>query len=139
MKKYILGFFTALVVVGLLFLSFIAIRSFSGGGPVSPENLKPGVQDHGSLRVEIFGRGNPLADVEVDVGKIGPNGPSGPMSFAITDSNGAASFENVPVGTYDIFFNTNHFPVGYAFPQRVSVSVVKDQIVQKRIDLAPKE
>lgn len=140
MKKFTLGFVSAVVVAAVLFFAYLAIRSLSGGGgPVSPENLKPGVKDYGSLRVEVFGRGNPLADVEVDLGEIGSNGPTGPMSFTITDSSGVASFEKVPVGSYDIFFNSNHFPNGYVPPQRVSISIAKDQIVQKRIDLAQKQ
>lgn len=139
-KDVMLGFISALVIVAVLFFAYLAIRSLSsGGGPVSPENLKPNVKDYGSLRVEIFGKGNPLADVEVDLGEIGSNGPTGPMSFVVTDSGGLASFEKVPVGSYDIFLNSNHFPNGYALPQRVSISIAKDQIVQKRIDLAPKQ
>ncbi|MBI2055218.1 MAG: carboxypeptidase regulatory-like domain-containing protein [Candidatus Sungbacteria bacterium] len=142
MKKFILGFVAALIVTAIVYFAYPIIRGFfSGGGPVSPENLKPGVKDYGSLRVEIFGRGNPLADVEVDLGEIGSNGPTGPMSFAVTDSSGVASFEKVPIGNYDIFFNAYHFPSEYNLPQpdRVSVSIVKDQITQKRIDLAPKQ
>lgn len=140
MKKFVIGFVSALAVVAVLFFGYLALRSLSGGGgPVSPENLKPGVKDYGSLRVEVFGGGRPLADVEIDLGEIGSNGPTGPMSFAVTDPTGAASFEKVPVGSYDIFFNANHFPNGYIPPQRVSVSIAKDRVVQKRIDLTPKQ
>ncbi len=138
MKKFVLGFISALAVIAVLFLAYLALRgSFSGGGPVSPENLKPGIKDYGSLRVEVFGKGSPLGDVEVDLGEIGPSGPTGPMSFAVTDSSGVAVFEKVPVGNYDIFFNSNHFPSGYVPPQRVSVNIAKDQVMQKRVDLAP--
>ncbi len=139
MKKFALGFISALAVIAVIFFVYLAIRSFSGGGgPVSPENLKPGVKDYGTLRVEVFGKGNPLVDVEVDLGEIGSSGPTGPMSFTVTDSAGLALFEKVPVGNYDIFFNTNHFPSGYVPPQRVNVSIAKDQVLQKRIDLAQK-
>lgn len=140
MKKFVWGFVSALAVIAVLFVGYLAIRQFSSsGGPVSPENLKPGVKDYGSLRVTVFGKGSPLSDVEVDLGEVGSNGPTGPMSFVVTDSSGLASFPKVPVGNYDIFFNSYHFPGGYTAPQHVSVSIAKDQVVQQRIDLAPKQ
>lgn len=139
MRRFIFGFISALVAVAVIFIAYLVIRSFFGSGPVSPQNLKPGVKDYGTLRIEVFGKGNPLGDVEVDLGEVGPNGPTGPMSFAVTDTNGLAVFEKVPVGDYDIFFNANHFPKGYVAPPSVSVSIAKDQVAQKRIDLAPKQ
>lgn len=138
MKKYILGFISALVLIAIIFVVFLFIRGSGDKGPVSPVDLKPEVTDYGILRVEVFGKGKPLADVEVDLGEIGSSGPTGPMSFMVTDAGGLATFENVPVGSYDIFFNTNHFPAGFAPPKSVAVNIVKDQVVQKRIDLAPK-
>jgi hypothetical protein len=140
MKKFILGFISALVLVGLIYFAYPFIRSFfSGASPVSPESLNPSVKDYGSLRVEIFGKGNPLADVEVDLGKIGSSGPTGPMSFLITDSSGLVVFKNVPVGSYNIFFNDYHFPNGYVMPRYFLVNITKDQNTQERIDLAPKQ
>ena len=139
MKKFILGFISGVIVVVIVFLIFLFIRgSFNGSGPVNPESLNPNVKDYGSLRVEVFGKGNPLSNIEVDLGKVGSGGPTGPMSFTVTDSNGIASFDKVPIGKYDIFFNTNHFSNDYIPPQKTSVSIAKDQLTQKRIDLSPK-
>jgi hypothetical protein len=138
MKNIFIGFASALILIGVIYFAYGMLRGASNSGPVSPQNLKPGVNDYGTLQVAVFGKGAPLPDVEVDVGEVGSNGPTGPMSYAVTDTSGTALFENVPVGTYDVFFNTNHFPAGYMPPQRVPVSISQGQITQKRIDLAPK-
>ncbi len=140
MKKFILGFITALGLVALVYFSYPFIRGFfGGGGPVSPENLNPKIKDYGSLRVEIFGKGNPLGDVEVDVGNIGPKGPES-FTTMVTDTKGIALFEKIPIGTYDIFFNGYHFPKGYEIPkERNYITIVKNQLAQKRIDLAPQQ
>lgn len=145
MKKFILGFVAVLAVIAMLYFAYPFIRGFfggAGGGPVSPENLNPAVKEYGSLQVMLDGKVKSLVDVEVDLGKINDaSGPTGPMSFAVTDIHGTATFGKVPVGDYDIFFNTNHFPSGYDFPKpnRFSVSIEKDQNIIKRIDLAPKQ
>ncbi len=140
MKKFIFGFISALVFIGVIYFGYLFIRGFfSGGGPVSPENLNPAVQDYGSLRVEIFGKGNPLSDVEIDVGVIGSQGPEA-FTYVVTDANGVALFEKLPVGVYDIFFNGYRFPEGYEVPkERHSIRIAKDQLTQKRIDMAPKQ
>jgi len=77
-------------------------------------------------------------DVAVDLGKIGPRGPVGAMSEIKTDTGGVALFEEVPVGTYDIFWNLKAFPAGYNQPSKISVEIIKGQVTQKRVDLTPK-
>ncbi len=142
MKKFVLGFISAVVLLGLIFLGFLFVRGFFIGGssgPVTSENLVKDAKDFGSLRIDIFGKGQPLADVEVDLGTIGSGGPAGPMSAIVTDAGGTALFGKVPVGNFDVFFNNYHFPEGYNVPQRVSVEIVKGQMTQKRVDLAPKQ
>jgi|SRR3989344_4937438 len=141
MKKFILGFISACVLVGLIYFGYPIIRGFFGGsgGPVSPSELNPEVKDFGILRVEVFGKGQPIADVAVDLGKIGPRGPEGAMSEVRTDVNGVALFENVPVGVYDIFWNLTAFPQEYNQPATISVEIKKGQTTQKRINLTPKQ
>lgn len=140
MRKFILGFVSALLFVGIIYLTYPFVSGFIGGPKlVSPENLNPSVKDYGSLRVEIYGKGNPLAGVEVDLGIIGPKGPE-LMTIVTTDDQGAALFEKVPTGTYDLFFNGFQFPEGYVIPrERYFAEIVKDQQTEKRIDLIPEQ
>lgn len=130
-----------LVLVGIVYVGSLLLHGFFGGpAPVASNNLVPGAHDFGSLTVLIFGKGQPLSNVEVDIGTVGERGPTGPMSYAVTDAHGAATFEKVPVGNFNIFFNTNHFPAAYQTPLQSalpSVHIVKDQPAETRIDLAP--
>lgn len=139
MKNFILGFVAALISVALIYFGYPLVSGFFGGRmPVSPEELNLGVKDYGTLRIEVFGKGQPIVGVAVDLGKIGPKGPTGPMSELQTDERGVALFEKVPVGTYDIFWNSNDFPAGeFSQPARIQVDILKSQIVAKRIDLTP--
>ncbi len=135
MKKFILGFVVAAVLLGG---GFFAYRFFGGSGPVSPEMLKPDVTDYGTLKVTVLGQGRaPLPDVEVDLGTIGKRGPEGPMAFARTNSEGVALFERVPVGGYDVFWNSYFFPEEYSQPSRALVEITKDKTTEKVFELSP--
>lgn len=146
MKKFILGFITALVLVGLIYWAYPFVSGFWGGrGPVPAEELKPGATDFGALKVTVLGKGSPIADVEVDLGTIQTGkGPTGPMAVATTNEQGVAMFEKVPVGVYDIFWNGStvprpHFPQAYKQPfSRLSVEILKGQVTEKKIELEPK-
>ncbi|OGG49054.1 hypothetical protein A3G63_00570 [Candidatus Kaiserbacteria bacterium RIFCSPLOWO2_12_FULL_52_8] len=140
MKNSTIGFLVAVVLLGVALGIFkYAPSLFSvGPAPVTSDNLIIGSTDFGSLTVLVYGKGQPLSDVEVDLGTVGANGPTGSMSYTVTDANGVATFSKVPVGSFDIFFNTNRFPTGYAVPPQSklpSVQIIKDQQIQKRIDL----
>lgn len=135
MNKFFLGFVSAIVLIGLIYLGYLVIPGFFSSGLVSPEELDPNAKDFGTLRVEVFGDGNPLSQVEVDLGKIGPGGPIGKMSAVKTDESGTAVFKKVPVGTYDVFWNTYAFPKEYSQPESISIEIIKDEIVIKRFDL----
>ena len=135
MKNLILGFISALVLVTILYFGYPIIRGFFDSGPMAPELLNPAVKDFGKLRVEVFGKGKPLTGLEVDLGD-----PGGRMSYAITDAGGAAVFEKVSVGTFSIFFNDLNYPKEFErVPSPVSVQILKDQTIQKRIELTPKQ
>lgn len=139
MKKFILGGAGVVVVAGLLYFGWSFIGGLFGGGqPVAPQALKPGATEFGTLKVSVFGRGSPLAGVEVDLGTVSTRGPTGPMAAVKTDAQGAVTFENVPVGTYDIFWNSYAFPSGYNQPSRAQITISKNQITTKRFDLAPR-
>ncbi len=137
MKKFIFGFGAALALIALIYFGYPFIRGFQGGGgPVAPEQLNPGAKDFGVLKVIVFENNQPIAGVEVDLGKIGPDGPVGPMSAIKTDSQGSALFEKVPVGAYDIFWNLNAFPDGYMPPSNITVEILKDKTTEKKVELS---
>lgn len=157
MKNFILGFVTATILLAgvMFFLSksfmdadgtvrILGVELFrlapktssSNPQPVQPQDLSPGSTDFGTLRVEIFGLGNPLAEVEVDLAKTEPGkGPIGPMTYAKTDANGIAMFERVPVGSFSVFFNLKNFPKGYKYIPNVPVEIIKNQTIIKKIEL----
>ena len=136
MKKFIFGFIAALALVALIYFGYPLIRGFQGdSGPVAPEQLNPDAKEFGELKVGVFSGSQPLAGVEVDLGKIGPSGPVGAMSAVKTDSQGTALFQKVPVGAYDIFWNLNAFPGGYSVPSNIPVEILKDKITEKRVEL----
>lgn len=138
MKKIIWILAAVIILAGASFAAFLFFRG-SSGQPVSPEMLKPGVTDYGTLKVLIKGKGQPLNDVEVDLGTISSGGPTGPMTFKITDESGLALFENVPVGNYNVFFNTNHYPADFApYSEQVSVKINQGQTTEKTIELKTK-
>ena len=138
MKKIIWITLAAIILAAAGFAVSLFLRG-SSGQPVSPEMLKPGVSDYGALKVTISGKGQPVNDVEVDLGTLGSSGPTGPMAFKVTDESGMVLFDKVPVGDYNIFFNTNHYPQGFAwYGQPVSVKINKEQITDKTIELKAK-
>ncbi len=132
MKKFFLGFITALVLVALVYFGQSFIRGFfGGGGPIAPEQLNPEAKDFGALKVEIFGAGKPVKDLEVDLGE-----PGGRMSYTMTDNNGVALFEKVSIGVYSIFFNDVNYPKEFVrVSSPISVKILKDQTTEKRIEL----
>jgi len=132
-KKALLAFLIAAVVAfGITYL-----RGTSGGGPVVPSALKPGATEFGSLRVTVLALGQPVEGVEVDVGTMTSSGPTGAMTVATTGADGVALFEQVPVGTFDIFWNLNVFPKGYQQPSGFPVTIVKNQTTAKTVTLTP--
>ena len=136
MKKFILGFIAALALVGLIYFGYPIIRGFFGtSAPVVPGLLNPEAKDFGSLKVEVFGKGNPVAGLEVDLGQ-----PGGRMTYTMTDADGTATFEGVSVGNYNIFFNDLNYPKEFArISSAIPVEIVKDKTTEKRIELAPRQ
>ncbi len=58
------------------------------------------------------------------------------MSVEITDKDGMAFFEKVPIGNYVIFFNDNTFPKNF---ERIStlipVKITEGQVTEQKIEL----
>ena len=128
--------------IGLFRPSRVAAGSFatSPQQPVSPKDLKPGATEFGALKVQVTGAGKPLPGLEVDLGKIEPGtGPTGPMAVLQTDSNGFVTFEPVPVGGYDLFFNSSNFPQEFEQLSRVPADVSKDKVTSLKIELVKKK
>lgn len=137
MKKFILWFVGALVIVGLIYFGYPVIRGFLGNNaPVTPNQLNPEAKDFGTLKVEVSGKGRLIAGLEVDLGQ-----PGGRMTYTMTDVNGVAIFENVSVGTYRIFFNDYNYPKEefVRVASEIPVVIIKDQIIVKKIELMPKQ
>ncbi len=143
MKKFILGFIAALVLVGVGFGIYKFLTGAVGpgsSGPVSPEALKPGVSEYGTLKIIVLGKDKlPLSGVEIDLGTVGAQGPEGPMAFQRTGTDGVALFEKVPVGAYDVFWNSYFFPKEYDQPPKISVEIKKGQTTERTIELKIKQ
>jgi hypothetical protein len=139
MKKYILGLITGIVI--MLILNFLPMGFFSGdknNSPniVEPQNLIDGAQEFGSLKVVInAGKTSFVSGIEVDVGEY----PGGKMAVEITDKDGAAFFEKMPVGNFVIFFNENTYPKNF---ERVSslipVEITEGKTTEQKIELSEK-
>jgi hypothetical protein len=134
MKKYLIGFVSALVLVGAVFIGRSFILGFFGsGGLISPDALNPAATEFGDLNVTVRAGGRPVANLEVDLGT-----PGGRMSNAVTNGDGVAAFTHVSVGTFNIFFNDLNFPQRFARVSRVPVQIAKDQRTEKTIELLPR-
>ncbi|MBN2197692.1 hypothetical protein JW698_00620 [Candidatus Wolfebacteria bacterium] len=139
MKNFILGIIITLIVIALIYWSYPFIIGFwSSDKLLLPSELNSEAVDFGMLKVEVFGKGEPLSGVEVDLGKIGSTGPIGPMSALKTDKNGIVLFESVPIGIYDLFWNNYAFPKEYIQPSPMSIEISKDELTEERIELIPK-
>jgi len=134
MKKNIIVLMAALALVALIYFGYPVVKRFAGWGePVSPSELVPGATAFGNLKVIVSSQGKPVANLEVDLGK-----PGGRMSYVVTDSNGLAFFKNVPVGTYNIFFNDFNYPKGFERVSPITVEIMKNQITHENIELKAK-
>lgn len=139
MKKFIFGLTTGAVIFMLLnFFGIVDLRQFGKGfgnnsSIVAPENLIEGAQQFGSLKVTVAsGQGEFISGIEVDVGEH----PGGKMAVEITDKNGVAFFEKMPVGNYVVFFNDNTFPKNFEKASNlISVKIIEGQVTEQNIQL----
>lgn len=119
MKKFILGFLTAIVFIGVGFGTYQLARP----------------HDFGDLKVIATSNGKPVAGLEIDV----DSQPGPPKYRDQTDENGVVLFEELPVGRYAIFFNGENFPKELADATLYFwVTVKKDKVTEKKIVLRPK-
>ncbi len=107
---------------------------FKQGTERDCSSLVTGATKFGNLTVQVLGNGQPMVNLEVDLGlQPGPN--NCPKE---TDSNGFASFQNVPIGEMAIFFNFANFP--QQFSQAASsvywVNITENQNLEKTIELS---
>lgn len=137
MKKFIFGIIAGIVLMLILnFLGFDLKRFFSNNAsnaPVAPQDLIAGAEKFGSLKVVITSDKRAfISGVEVDVGER----PGGKMAVSITDKDGTAFFEKVPVGNFVIFFNDITYPKNF---ERVSalipIRIIEGQITEQKIEL----
>lgn len=156
MKKFVLGFIFALVLMGLIYSVFMFLSQFQPKkkGPLYDEDVKKAqeavicdvlkhscsyfdkTQDSGSLSVTIIAAKGPVKGLEVDVaGK-----PGSPQYYVkLTDNNGVALFNNLPSDDYAIYFNGVNFPKEYGDSPTVPVEIVKNQTIERVIELTPKK
>lgn len=139
MKKFILGFVSALILVAVAYYGYPVVNGFifgfsNQGKPLAPSELMPGATAFGNLKIEVTSGGRAVTNLEVDLGQ-----PGGRMSYTITDSYGIALFEKVSVGTYNVFFNDINFPKDLVRLSSVVPVEVKDGITtEKKIELKSK-
>ncbi|MFA5086879.1 MAG: hypothetical protein WC470_01085 [Candidatus Paceibacterota bacterium] len=140
MKKFIFGLITGVVIFMLLnFFGIVDLKQFGKGfwsssSIVAPENLIEGAQQFGSLKVAITsGQGAFIGNIEVDVGEH----PGGKMAMEITDKNGIAFFDKMPVGNFVIFFNDNTLPKNFEkAPSLIPVKIIEGQTTEQNIQLS---
>lgn len=75
--------------------------------------VNPDITQFGSLKVTMLYKGDPAKQVEVDIAKTpGPDN----YCYQMTDDQGIAEFQSVPVGSYYIYLNMTNFPSEYGIP-----------------------
>lgn len=154
MKKFVLGFISALILGGLIYCIFVFLPQFKSQkkGPLYDEDVKKAqeavlcdaikhscsyfdkTQDSGNVRVIINAKGKPVGGLEVD---MAPKPGSVQYYVKLTDKQGLALFESLPSGKYAIYFNGVNFPKEYGDSPTVPVEIIKNQIVERTIDLTP--
>lgn len=154
MKKFVLGFISALVLIGIVYATLIFLPQLSQKkkGPLYDQDVKKAqeavicdaikhscsffdkTQDSGNVRVLINATGKPVSGLEVDVAPK----PGSPQYYVrLTNKQGVALFESLPSGKYAIYFNGVNFPKKYGDSPTVPVEVIKNQTAERNINLAP--
>lgn len=152
MKKLILGFVTAVLLIGIAYgISTIRLSSsHETRSPLYDQDVKKAneavlcdneqhscrafdkAQNSGNVNVTIVANGKPVSGLEVDVA----NTPGAVQYYMkLTDADGIASFDGLPVGNNFIYFNGVNFPKAYGDSPTVPVTVAKDQTAERRIEL----
>ncbi|MDD2730975.1 MAG: hypothetical protein PHW33_02520 [Candidatus Portnoybacteria bacterium] len=142
MKKFILGLAVGIAIFLVLssfgfgdFMQELRNNNADEGGPpvVSPENLIEGATEFGSLKIIITaGETAFISGIEVDVGEQ----PGGKMAVGVTDENGTAFFEKIPVGDYVIFFNDYTFPKNFEKPSvLIPIKITEGKTTEQKIEL----
>ncbi len=126
------------IVIGCLVIGYVAaplLRGLyvNGGDRVAPYQLNDHATEFGELQVSITGFGQPIAGVEVELGT-----PGSRKAVVTTDDTGTATFTNVPIGVWTVFFDPYTFPKAY--PQtsaniRKQVTITQGMTVTTTIDL----
>lgn len=142
MKKFILGLVVALILgtfVNAIFgyMKFGYFKNQNGKNQVIDKDVKDckdlvsGTSSFGDLKVVITGNGKPVEDLEVDLS----NQPGPIRCMQKTDKNGTALFKTVPTGQMFLFFNGNAFPKEFGHPPTEHVTILKEQLVEKTLEL----
>lgn len=125
----------------LNFFGVVDLKSLRSSGDetpiVTPQDLIPGADKFGSLKVVITTNGTTfVSGIEVDVGER----PGGNMAVEITDNNGTAFFEKIPVGNFVIFFNDSTYPQNFEKVQSlIPVKIIEGETTEQKIELKPAE
>lgn len=112
-------------------------------GNILPFNLslfsEQSIQGTAKLEVKlVLDNGNPLPNIEVDVGER--TGPPPKGGVAVTNENGVATF-NVKPGSYVIYFNLGTFPKNLDWPEggpETKIQVEENKVNEKTLILKTK-
>jgi len=164
MKKYILGFISALILIGLIYVGYkIFPKPYNWERPagkpfIDVKNSKTAVicywkqnycdyftpsTDSGSLKVLVTVDGKPGKEIEVNLWTSQKPGGSDEFYTKYTDDNGVAFFEGITSGTYYPNYNLNGFPKEYGNAytawETQKVEVIKGTTKEVTINLSQKQ
>lgn len=113
-------------------------------GNILPFNLSlfSGQSIAGDAKLEVklvMDNGNPLSNIEVDVGE--KTGPPPKGGVAVTNESGVATFSIKP-GSYVIYFNLGTFPKNLDWPQggpETKILVEENRVNEKTLILKAKQ
>lgn len=141
MRNFILGFFTALILVaagyGIYKFVFYPQRyNVPRENQGTCNHLNEGAAEFGKVGLEISSKsGQSVKDVEVNLGAQ-PGAEN--YCWTKTNENGVAVFDQVPVGDYSIYFNDTTLPeaLGGGGPTPVlQIKVTKGVTTEAGIEL----
>lgn len=122
MKNFVLGFISALVIIGLIYtITEFLIPGFKSASQqnriseqkIECQNINPEVREYGNLKLQVIYQGQPASDLEVDLSRE-PGADE--YCYKTTDSQGYITVNKMPVGNYYVYFNMSNYPDKYGIP-----------------------